>query len=256
MALRSGRKARFLKQNPFCYFCGGGGAASGEFDHLPSRASFDNRHFPDGFEFPACGPCNESTKDDEQVVALLSRADSNLEAATIPDEIGRYMQGVANNNPEVFTAMVGEHGRLDENHGVFGLNDATDQAFIHVLTRWAKAFHYRETGFIVSACAPHPHQYFTNANAMYIPAAYLLAERNRSIHPRPMKLKAALRYIDPDNDNLFHGCLFPQVVDHTITLAHRDAVGRRPPLHQYCTPNHRHERAQTTQLDNTARNLL
>ena len=35
--------------------------------------------------------------------------------------------------------------------------------------------------------------------------AHLLAERNRPVRPRTVQLKAVLRQIDPDDDNLFHG---------------------------------------------------
>ena len=169
MARKPSKRVRFLRQHPICCFCGGC-TASEEIDHLPSRACFDRRNFPDGFEFPTCRECNASTQKDEQVVALLSRAHSHPEAKAISDEIGRYMSGVANNNPEVFDAMAREQARIDENHGVFRLGDATDKAFVRVLTRWAKAFHYRETAEIVP---PHGRifvTYFTNANAHLIPA--------------------------------------------------------------------------------------
>ena len=46
-------------------------------------------------------------------------------------------------------------------------------------------------------------------------------------HRGPAQLKAVLRQIDPDDDNLFHGRPFPHLgVDNTANLAHRDADGR------------------------------
>ena len=46
-------------------------------------------------------------------------------------------------------------------------------------------------------------------------------------HRGPAQLKAVLRQIDPDDDNLFHGRPFPHLgVDNTANLAHRDAGGR------------------------------
>ena len=47
--------------------------------------------------------------------------------------------------------------------------------------------------------------------------------------PRTVQLKAVLRQIDPDDDNLFHGRPLPHLgVDNSANLAHRDAVGRGP----------------------------
>ena len=167
MALRSKRKACFFAQHPVCCFCGD--TPSEEIDHLPSRACFDNRNYPDGFEFPTCRACNESTSNAEQVVALFSRALANPDAPPIPDEIGRYMAGVANNNADVFTEMARAEATLGEDHHIFALGDATDQAFMRVLPRWAKAFHYRETGVIVPADGRIFTTYFSNANARHIP---------------------------------------------------------------------------------------
>ena len=42
--------------------------------------------------------------------------------------------------------------------------------------------------------------------------AQLPAERNQPVCLRPMQPKAALREVDPDDGNLPHGCLLPQVV--------------------------------------------
>ncbi len=160
-------KARFLEQHPVCCFCGN--SPSVEIDHLPSRACFDNRAYPDGFEFPACRACNESTSAAEQVVALFTRALANPDALPIPDEIGRYMAGIANNNSDVFAEMSRAEAALEEHHHVFVLGDATDQAFMQVLPRWAKAFHYRETGVIVPPDGRIGTTYFSNANARHIP---------------------------------------------------------------------------------------
>ena len=63
--------------------------------------------------------------------------------------------------------------------------------------------------------------------------AHLPAERDRTVRPSTVKLKAALRQIDPDDVNLFPWTPPPPGVGHATTLAHCDAVGRRLPLHQY-----------------------
>lgn len=42
-----------------------------------SRQLFSGRHWPEGYEFPACSQCNRATKDVEQIVATLSRTYPN-----------------------------------------------------------------------------------------------------------------------------------------------------------------------------------
>ncbi len=80
------------------------------------------------------------------------------------------MAGVANNNQNVFGEMAQGYGRVKDGHGSVGLGNATDRAFISVLRRWAKAFHYRETGAIVPTNGRICVTYFSNANAMQIPS--------------------------------------------------------------------------------------
>lgn len=175
-----------------------------EIDHLPSRACFDRRNYPDGFEFPTCRACNASTSDDEQVVALFSRMLSNPDAAAVLDEIGRYMSGVANNNIDVFAEMGRAHGRLGENHHLLELGDATDDAFMRVLTRWAKAFHYKETSIIVPTDGRIHVTYFTNANIGHIPPGSLEG-RVHELHRNGKNIGDQFAYItrnDPDRPDL------------------------------------------------------
>lgn len=63
------RKARFLLDYPSCYLCGGASAAV-EIDHVPPKACFPDGHYPEGFEFPACHPCNQFSKKHDQVCGL------------------------------------------------------------------------------------------------------------------------------------------------------------------------------------------
>lgn len=166
------KEKRFLIQNPHCCFCGGNAPAV-EIDHLPSRACFDNRNYPDGFEFPACHACNASTKDDEQVVALFSRMLSNPDAAAIPNEIGKYMSGVANNRADILREMAQGFVASDDNYHLLELGNATHQTFTRVLNRWAKAFHYKEIGVIVPLEGRIHVSWYTNANLTYIPPGAL-----------------------------------------------------------------------------------
>ena len=170
MGASTRRKKAFLLAHPWCCFCGGGVPAT-EVEHLPSRACFDKRLYPDGFEFPTCHACNASTSSDEQVVALLSRALCNPAIMALPYETQKYMAGVANNNVDVFAEMANGAKRLDSEHGLFGAGEATHRAFQSVLERWAKAFHYKETRTIVPPNGFIYVAWFTAANAHEIPPA-------------------------------------------------------------------------------------
>ena len=66
------QKAVFLKQHPFCCFCGGEKPAT-TIDHVPSIQLFRLKKRPKGLEFPACKQCNQSTGTHELVAAFLSR---------------------------------------------------------------------------------------------------------------------------------------------------------------------------------------
>jgi hypothetical protein len=70
---RRHRKA-FLLAHRVCAFCGGV-TPSTTVEHCPPRAMFQNRQWPEGFEFPACDRCNCGTSDDDLLIAMLARVD-------------------------------------------------------------------------------------------------------------------------------------------------------------------------------------
>ena len=67
-------RQRFLKANPYCVFCGGSADAT-SIEHCPPRALFQNRKWPEGFEFPSCHACNHGTTDHDLLIAMLGRSD-------------------------------------------------------------------------------------------------------------------------------------------------------------------------------------
>ena len=91
----------------------------------------------------------------------------------LPNEVERYLSGIANNSPEIFSAMTREYSKVNENKRVFSFGEPTDQALVRVLVRWAKAFHYRETGSIVPPDSRLFVDYFTNYNVHLIPTGAL-----------------------------------------------------------------------------------
>jgi hypothetical protein len=66
------KKLKIKNGNYQCIFCGGFTPAN-TVDHVPPKIIFKNKSWPEGFEFPACEPCNNGTSDDDLVVGLLAR---------------------------------------------------------------------------------------------------------------------------------------------------------------------------------------
>jgi len=66
MGTGKNRRQRLLDEYPNCYLCGGINRAT-SVDHVPPRACFPRGYAPEGFEFPACDACNQSTRADDQV---------------------------------------------------------------------------------------------------------------------------------------------------------------------------------------------
>ena len=104
MSSKSQRKKEFLKQHPFCCFCGGK-TKSEEPDHMPSRVFFDNKQWPEGYEFPSCVSCNRRTRHDEQVVAMLSRMFPDPTTLGGKKEARERVRAVAHNYPKLFEEM-------------------------------------------------------------------------------------------------------------------------------------------------------
>src|SRR5262249_10314418 len=104
MGRSSSRRKEFLRKHPLCCFCGGV-APSEEPDHVPSRVLFDNREWPEGYEFPACVLCNRASRHHEQVIAMLSRIFPDAQSPEEKREVHARIQAVANNFPEILIEM-------------------------------------------------------------------------------------------------------------------------------------------------------
>lgn len=62
----------FFAAHPYCCFCGGTQKAVEE-DHIPARSLFRERQWPQGYVFPACSECNDSSRTDELVLGYIVR---------------------------------------------------------------------------------------------------------------------------------------------------------------------------------------
>lgn len=76
-----------------------------EIDHIPARALFDQRQWPEGYEFPACEPCNRISRHDEHVVAMLSRLYPEADNENKKREFSERVRAVAHNYPGLLEEM-------------------------------------------------------------------------------------------------------------------------------------------------------
>jgi hypothetical protein len=94
------KRARFLAKHPLCCFCGGVRKAA-TIDHVPARACFRGRAFPESFEFPACDACQNATRRDEIAFAFYCRMVDFNEANHDADELAGSVLGIQNNLKDV-----------------------------------------------------------------------------------------------------------------------------------------------------------
>ena len=96
--IRQYNRTKFLQEHPLCVYCGD---VAVTIDHCPPRCFFERRRWPETYEFPACDPCNQGAKREEQVLAVIVRLRLvENENEIRRDELWDLIQGVKNNNPE------------------------------------------------------------------------------------------------------------------------------------------------------------
>lgn len=109
------RRAQLLVDNPWCCFCGGDAPAT-TIDHVPARICFRRREAPEGYEFPACEPCNRAAKFSEQIMAMYIRMFDHDAANLDVNDIRKLVAGVANNAPAMMPRRVWPAGEVRRAH--------------------------------------------------------------------------------------------------------------------------------------------
>src|SRR5580704_6101100 len=99
MANRTEIRKKFFVDHPLCCFCGGVRRASTE-DHQPARSFFDQRRWPEGYNFPACERCNAASRSFENVFAVLVRmGPGSSETGVQRIEFLKFLEASTNNFP-------------------------------------------------------------------------------------------------------------------------------------------------------------
>jgi hypothetical protein len=173
------KRRAILTLNPICIFCGGSTPAT-TTDHQPARALFDRREWPEGYEFPACEPCNRASKDAEQKLAVLTRIDSQREDDPLRrKEFQKYLVGMRNNFPGLIKPLsANEKRRYLKSEGIsrppgVALADihaagiqagAAEELFEMAINKLLRALHWKHTGNIVRWAEGVKATWYTNAH--------------------------------------------------------------------------------------------
>ena len=126
------RRKAILSKCPYCIFCGGNVPAT-TIEHCPPRSFFQNKQWPEGFEFPSCEDCNHGTSDDDLLVAMLGRLDPFTERGDLDGRHNGLMRAVSNQFPDLFTKLIPLTARDARNRNrKLGLSPAPGQTHLDV----------------------------------------------------------------------------------------------------------------------------
>jgi hypothetical protein len=153
------RKAAFLAAHPKCCFCGGL-HPSEEPDHVPPKAAFHSRVWPEDFEFPSCAACNRRTRLTDQYFSWHVRMFGWSDNERDSDERNtkNLQEGIANNQPHLLPRIPDyfDEARFRQSHGI--LTDEVRGVLVpraaidnleKMYRKMAIAFCYRHTNKIV-----------------------------------------------------------------------------------------------------------
>lgn len=172
------RENAFLKAQPTCIFCGGSTPAT-TVDHQPARSLFDQKQWPEGYDFPACYDCNQASRKYENVLALLVRISAEEpQNNTQRAEIQKYITAMGNNFPDLLKVLSTSEKRqffreeglpkppktTFQEMGLVGIESGlAEEAIEFFFRKLFRALHYKHTGKIVPADAGFFLRWYTNA---------------------------------------------------------------------------------------------
>lgn len=177
---------RFIADNPTCIFCGGTSPATTQ-DHVPARSLFIDRKWPEGYVFPACLSCNNSTSDAECLASLLIaigweflEGDEDIKKQSLQKvreftvrkpELSRQIVPASTNQKRAFAKEIEyslPQGATHSQIPLARIPEAFNSALNTLGTKLAKALHYLHSGktFIVPADAEITVYQETNADWM------------------------------------------------------------------------------------------
>jgi hypothetical protein len=190
-----------LSDQPMCAFCGGDTAAT-TIDHQPARSLFDQKQWPEGYEFPACYACNQASRRYENVMALLVRINPDEETSAVRQrEVRKYISAMGNNFPDLLTILsTSEKRQFFKEEGLAKPPNTTyselgmagieaglaEEAIEFFFRKLFRALHYKHTGKIVPTDAGIFLRWYTNA---YTHRTDELNEFTSALRGRPLVVR-------------------------------------------------------------------
>ena len=188
------RKEAFFAGHPVCAFCGGTRAAE-TVEHCPPRALFQNRAWPEGYEFPSCVNCNAGSSNDDLIIAFLARMDPFEDLGNQDGKLPGLIKQFQRQFPELLQQMVPspaearkinrsvgispEPGQTHQDAGPVKVLPAMDLAVKRFGGKLSKAIYYKATGKPFPLAGEIAAHWFTNADLLqhgYFPAFRALQE--------------------------------------------------------------------------------
>lgn len=222
------KREAFLALHPMCCFCGGSEVATTE-DHIPSRAMFRDRVWPEGYSFPACVRCQGATSKEEMLTSLISRMSPGPKGDH-PKELAYFevlLQSAENNFPGILASFnrvsanekrkVAKRTHIELPQGspaselpIIALKDPrVEAAVVNFARKLLLALYYRHTGRIIPQEGGGRFRWWTNANDLNV----LTSPELRSLLQHFPKLRRArtdladqfsYQFASPvDNPNLY-----------------------------------------------------
>lgn len=240
--VRQYNRKQYLLHNPFCCYCGTKATTT---DHIPTRAYFLQRAWPEGFEFPACDKCNAETRIDEQVVAFILNLSLIKSSPAIEELLIKLSRAIMNNAPEILLEWrinlptsksaekrafrevfgpLGDHLRLQK-YGMIDIGPLTKQRMNRFIRKVAKTLFYKHTGRILDGYI------LANWNNIYTEEIKTLQEKTKNfqIFAKNVIIPArankstidqfAYRYaVDPNGEWLFAYVTFSEQAMFELTV--------------------------------------
>lgn len=175
------RARRFLAQNPTCAFCGGNAPAT-TIEHCPPRALFQNRQWPEGMEFPSCDDCNQGSRDQDLLIAMVGRFDPFTDLGNRDGHLPGLVKKVNERFPALLREMMPSpleakrsnrelkltppEGGTSQDTGVMKIPREVEGAVETLAEKLSKGLFYLETKSIFPNDGGLLFQWFTNANVI------------------------------------------------------------------------------------------
>lgn len=172
-------RKKFLAANPICAFCGGV-SASTTIEHCPPRAMFQDRQWPEGFEFPSCERCNRDSGEHDLLISVFGRMNPFEDLSNADNSLSGLVHLANKQFPGLLRKMMPsaiEARRKNREHGIVPLPGQTHQeagalkvtnelndAVGTLASKLSKGLFYREAQSVFPSNGCLAMNWFTNAD--------------------------------------------------------------------------------------------